>query len=261
MNLEPIFKTGKQLIPYLTAGDPDLATTKEYLKILADSPVKIVELGIPFSDPLADGPVIQASHQRALRQNVTLQKVLEMVRVFRTEVGARGPVPLQIVFMLDYNLIYHYGIEPFAKDCAGAGVAGVLAPNLPLEDPDGLRKKLENAGVDLIRLVSSSTPPERVKRICENSSGFIYVLSTHGVTGARASVDSSAKATVDRIRAVSKLPAAVGFGISKLEHVRDVFSYADGAIVGSALVKALDESVDKAMSLKQWTKHFNPDYS
>ena len=258
-SLSTLFKTGKQLIPYLTAGDPDLETTAKYLDVLEASSVNIVELGIPFSDPLADGPVIQASHQRAIATGTNLKKVFTLLqqRSPTRQPGSQAArQPLKIVFMLDYNLIYHHGIDAFVKDCQSSAVAGVLVPNLPLEDQHQLGAKLKAAGIAHIHLVSSSTPPERLKLIAAASFGFLYILSSDGVTGAREDVSQRAKVTVEALRKVTELPLAIGFGISSPEHVKTVWAYADGAIVGSALVKALHEAKDKSGALKTWIPAF-----
>ena len=252
----------KQLIPYLTAGDPDLEITAKYLNALEQSPVKIVELGIPFSDPLADGPVIQASHQRAIAGGTNLSKVFALLSqrtqgLSRSSQQAKADhLPLQIIFMLDYNLIIHHGIDAFVIDCTHAGVAGVLSPNCPISNPHGLNKKLLAAGIADIHLVSQSTPIERMKKIAAHSSGFLYVLSTTGVTGARDTVSSSARQTVEKLRAITRLPLCVGFGISTPEHVKEVFSYADGAVVGSALVSYLKDSSQKQSALTEWLRRF-----
>ena len=251
MQLSEIFKTGKQLIPYLTAGDPDLEWTAKYLDVLEKSSVKIVELGIPFSDPLADGPVIQASHQRAITGGTNLTKVFELVKT-----RANGRSPLQIIFMLDYNLVYHHGVETFVADCQKSGVAGVLVPNLPLEDVHGLSTKLQAAGIAHIHLVSSSTPTERLKTIADATSGFLYILASHGVTGVREAMSDAARQTVEKLRKVTDLPLVVGFGISTPDQVKEVWGYADGAIVGSALVKVLHEAKDKFAVLKAWIPTF-----
>lgn len=265
MSIEPVFKSGKQLIPYLTAGDPNLETTAQYLDRLAQSRIKIVELGIPFSDPLADGPVIQASHQRAIASGSNLKKVFSLLaskipaddNAMRR--GNEAAVnPLKVILMLDFNLVFNHGIDAFAADCKKSGVAGVLVPNLPLEDVHGLGVQLKKTGIAHIHLVSHNTPPERLKRLAAHANGFLYVLSTFGVTGARDKVSDQARDTAEQIKKICQLPLCVGFGISRPDHVKNVWTYADGAIVGSALVEALYRSSHRLETLSNWIHEFNP---
>jgi tryptophan synthase alpha chain len=221
----------KALITYITAGDPSLAVTEKLVHAIEAAGADIIELGVPFSDPLADGPTIQSSHLRALKNDVSLSDVLKMVKKIRKT----SEVPL--VLMLSYNLIVKYGITKFVSDAALTGVDGIIPPDLSHEETGEL---ITAAGqLDTIFLVAPTSTDERISSIAKDSKGFVYLVSLAGVTGARGSLPSDIKGNVARIRKYSSIPVAVGFGISTPEHVRDVCSFADGAIVGSAIVKII----------------------
>lgn len=222
------------LIPYVTAGFPEVATTARLLRALDDAGADIIELGIPFSDPLADGPTIQASSFRALENGVTVEVVLDMVREFRTD----RETPLVLFTYL--NPVFHYGLERFCADAAEAGADGILLTDLPAgSDPD-LEGILERAGLDLIRLLAPTTAPDRIARVAEGGRGFLYYISRTGVTGARQALRAELADEVDGLRARVGLPVAVGFGISSPEQAREVAGVADGVVVGSALIQRLD---------------------
>lgn len=232
--LENIFKDGHcAFIPYLMAGDPDLETTAQIIDAVRDAGADAIELGIPYGDPLADGPTIAAAGIRALRSGIGIAHVLQLVR----EAAARKAPP--IVLFTYFNPVYQYGIERFAADAAQAGAAGVIVPDIALEEGEALREALAAHGLQMPLLVAPSTPRERAARIAEASTGFVYVVSRLGVTGAGAAPDfTPLRKQIEMLRAVTRKPLAVGFGISKPEHVRDVRSLVDGVIVGSALIDA-----------------------
>lgn len=221
------------LVPYVTAGFPEVDDTVPLLEALDDAGADVIELGIPFSDPLADGPTIQASSFRALENGVTVPRVLEMVRAFR----ARRETPLVLFTYL--NPVFHYGLSRFCRDAAEAGADGVLLTDLPAGSDPELEGELERAGLDLIRLLAPTTAPERVARVAEGGRGFLYYISRTGVTGAREVLRDELAAEVGRLRERVGLPVAVGFGISSPEQARAVAGIADGVVVGSALVQCL----------------------
>ncbi|PYQ93187.1 MAG: tryptophan synthase subunit alpha [Acidobacteria bacterium] len=223
------------LVTYTTAGDPDLPRSAEILMALDRAGADILEVGVPFSDPLADGPVIQRASERALAAGGSLRAALSMIEKLRPRILA------PIVVFSYANPLLRLGLDAFARQAAGAGVDGVLALDLPIEEAGGFRETLASAGIDTIFLLSPTTTDSRLRRAAELGSGFLYGISRLGVTGARARVASGAEALVGRIRAHSAMPIALGFGISRPEHVAEVCAYADAAVVGSALVSVIAE--------------------
>ncbi|MEK7855773.1 MAG: tryptophan synthase subunit alpha, partial [Acidobacteriota bacterium] len=207
-------------IPFVSVGDPDLATSKEIVLAIAQNGADIVELGVPFSDPMADGPTIQASSMRALENGVSLAEILGMV----VEVRKETDVPIVLFSYL--NPLYRYGIEQLAEDAATAGVDGVLVTDVVDEEASQIGRIVGGSGLDLISLVAPTTSDERLKVIAENASGFIYAVSRAGVTGAQDSTSSSAEILFDRVRRFTDLPVAVGFGISTRQQIEDVWQYA-----------------------------------
>ncbi len=224
----------RALIPYLTAGDPSLAATRALLLEAARRGADVIELGIPFSDPLADGPVIQRASQRALASGVTLPQVLELVR------EVRGDVPIPIVFLTYYNPVHAFGLKAFAHAAVEAGVDGVIVADLPPEEAGPFGTEARAAGLDLIHLVAPTSPPERMRLIARRSRGFIYVVSLTGVTGARAMLPPDLVELLRQLRAVTTKPICVGFGISTPDQVAAVAPHADGVIVGSAIVSLVE---------------------
>jgi tryptophan synthase alpha chain len=224
------------LVTYTTAGDPDLPRSAEILKALDRAGADVLEVGVPFSDPLADGPVIQRATERALAAGTNLRGVLSMIEKERSSIAA------PIVIFSYANPMLRLGLDEFAMRAAGAGVDGVLALDLPIEEADGFRATLAASGIDTIFLLSPTTSDARIKRAAELGSGFLYGISRLGVTGARERVASGAEAMVGRIRAQTSMPIALGFGISRPEHVAEVNRYADAAVVGSALVSVIAEA-------------------
>ncbi len=228
---------GRGFIPFVSAGDPHLSTSKQIVLTLAENGADIIELGIPFSDPMADGPTIQASSMRALENGVTLAGILSMV----ADVRKKTDVPIVLFSYL--NPLFRYGIERLAKDASAAGIDGVLVTDVVDEEASQIGSILGGSGLDLISLVAPTTSDERLKVIAENASGFVYAVSRAGVTGAQDSTSSSAEILVDRVRRFTDLPVAVGFGISTRQQIEDVWQYADAAVVGSAIVSVIERSI------------------
>ena len=224
------------LITYVTAGDPDLGRSAEILRALDRSGVDVLEVGVPFSDPLADGPEIQRATERALAAGATLEGVLDMIAALR------GALRAPVVLFSYANPIFRLGAERFANRARDAGVDGVLALDLPIEEAGEFRELLAVRGIDTILLLSPTTSDARLRQAAALGSGFLYAISRLGVTGAREDLASGAREMVARIRAASDLPVALGFGISKPEHVREVGRWADAAVVGSALVRVIAEA-------------------
>jgi tryptophan synthase alpha chain len=222
------------LIPFITAGDPDLETTAEALRVLDASGADIIELGVPYSDPLADGPVIQAAATRALQRGTRLERVLEMVESVSPTL--RSP----IILFTYYNPILNRGIETFLQQLARAGVAGLVVPDLPLEEAEDLLRPAARYGIDLTLLVAPTSSAERIAAIARQSQGFIYLVSVTGVTGMRSGLEKRVQDLLQQLRQVSDKPIGVGFGISQPEHARQVQDWgADAVIVGSAFVNRL----------------------
>jgi tryptophan synthase alpha chain len=224
------------LIPFLTAGDPDLETTEKALHLLDQNGADLIELGVPYSDPLADGPVIQAAATRALQRGVRLEQVLEMVQ--RVAPTLRSP----IILFTYYNPILNQGVEAFLQRIAAAGVKGLVVPDLPLEESDGLLKPALEHGIEVTLLVAPTTPKDRLATIAQQSQGFIYLVSITGVTGIRTQMEERVQDLLLDLRSVTDKPIGVGFGISQTDHAHQVMEWgADAAIVGSAFVKRLAE--------------------
>ncbi len=246
------------LVTFTTAGDPDLAQSAEILKALDRAGADVLEVGVPFSDPLADGPVIQRATERALAAGTNLRGVLAMIERIRSTVSA------PIVVFSYANPLLRMGLEAFTRRAASAGVDGVLALDLPIEEAEGFRSTLQTGGLDTIFLLSPTTTDARIRRAAELGSGFLYGISRLGVTGARDSVATGAEALVRRIRAHTSMPVALGFGISRPEHVAEVCAYADAAVVGSALVSVIAEAgptpgvIDRVEDYVRWLKSAAP---
>jgi tryptophan synthase alpha chain len=226
---------GPGLVAYVTAGDPSLDRTADILVALSDNGATVLEVGVPFSDPLADGPVIQRASERALAGGTTLRKTLEMIATARGRIGA------PIVLFTYANPILRFGEAAFVRTAAEAGVDGVLILDLPVEEAEGFRGRLAEALIDPIFLLSPTTTDARIKASAALGRGFLYLISRLGVTGVRDQVSSGAESLARRIREHSALPLAVGFGISRPEHVAEVCRWADAAVVGSALVNVIAE--------------------
>jgi tryptophan synthase alpha chain len=233
------------LICYVMAGDPSSEATDETVKSLAAGGADIIELGFPFSDPVADGPTIQAAGQRALAAGMDTQGYFEFVRAL--------DVPVPLVCMTYYNPVFRYGVENFVEQASEAGISGLIIPDIPVEEATELKKSCEKYGLDLIFLIAPTTTPERIRKILEKVSGFVYLVSRLGVTGTREEVSSSTKELLSRVE--TELPKAVGFGISngrQAEEVRE--AGADAVIVGSAFVKIIEEGKDVNEKLEALAK-------
>ena len=256
--LERTFETLRRrgrsgLVTFTTAGDPDLPRSADILRALDRAGADVLEVGVPFSDPLADGPVIQRASERALRAGATLARVLEIVAAVRSDISAG------IVLFSYANPIVRMGMAPFVERAASAGVDGILVLDLPIEEADGFRDKTIEAGIDPIFLLSPTTTDVRIRRAAELGRGFLYGISRLGVTGARDAIATGAEALVARIRSATDLPIALGFGISRPEHVAEVGRWADAAVVGSALIEVIaraapDRSPDDVERYVRWLR-------
>lgn len=222
----------KALITFLTVGDPDIDTSEKAILIMQEEGVDLIELGVPFSDPAADGPTIQRADERALENGTDIFKVFELVEKIRDK------VEIPMVFLLYYNVIIQYGTEEFFARCAKAGVDGLIIPDLPYEESGEIKEYTEKYGVYQINLVSP-TSRNRIKDIAGNSKGFLYCISSLGVTGEKSSFNTNFEEFVGTIKKYSDIPACVGFGVSNGKQVKELTQYFDGAIVGSAVVKAI----------------------
>ena len=229
-------KKEKALIVYLTAGDPSLDVTKNLILGMEDAGVDILEIGVPFSDPTADGPVIQAASQRALKTGTTLEGVLNLV----ADVRRISQIP--IVLFGYFNPIFAYGVEKFAHAAQKGGVDGVLVVDLPQEEAQELRVHTDAAGLDFISLVAPTTGKDRLQNIVRTAMGFLYYISITGVTGTAAPKIKDIKREVGKIRKLTKMPVAVGFGISQAAQAGEIAAFADGVVIGSAVVKLIDEN-------------------
>ena len=230
-------KKRKALIAYLTAGYPSLRATAELVKVLAGEGVDLIELGLPFSDPLADGPTIQAASQWALKQGTTTASVFHLVERLR-----RGGLDLPIAVMTYYNPVHRYGVREFCRASRRSGVDGIIVPDLPPEEAGDLVRAARPAGIDTIFLAAPTSPPSRIREIARLSRGFIYYVSLTGVTGARAGLPAETASHVRAIKRGTRLPVCVGFGISRPAQVARVVRTADGVIVGSALISLIRRS-------------------
>lgn len=231
-NIAKAFANGKAFIPFITCGDPDLETTARAVRAMAEAGADLIELGIPFSDPTAEGPVIQAANVRALAAGTTTDKIFDLVRDLRRDVT----VPM--VFMTYANVVYSYGAERFISTCADVGIDGLILPDVPYEEKDEFDPICKRYGLDLVSLVAP-TSEDRIATVAKEAGGFIYVVSSLGVTGVRSEITTDIGAMVELIRAGSGLPCAVGFGISTPEQAKKMAALSDGAIVGSAIVKII----------------------
>ncbi len=227
------------LVTFITAGDPNYDVSLEILLALPGAGADVIELGMPFSDPMADGPAIQLASERALKAGQTMIKTLEMVRAFRVQ---HPDVPL--VLMGYYNPIYHYGPLKFVKDAAEAGVDGLIVVDIPPEADDELCLPAIDAGLNFIRLATPTTDDARLPVVLQNTSGFLYYVSVTGITGAKSPEMARVQDNVRRIKAQTDLPVVVGFGIKSAEQVQEIAKLADGAVVGSAIVREIENGVN-----------------
>ncbi|MDR7433871.1 MAG: tryptophan synthase subunit alpha [Armatimonadota bacterium] len=224
------------LIPFVMAGDPDLGTTEELLPKLVEAGADLIEVGIPFSDPIADGPVNQRAAQRALAAGATPREILALCRRIRE----RTDVPL--ILLSYYNPLLRYGVAPFCRDARNAGVDGLVVPDLPPDEAGELVAAARDSGLDTVFLAAPTSTEERIELVCRLASGFVYCVSLTGVTGPRREINKEAITLLARLRERTSLPLVLGFGISTPAQVREVAKYADGVIVGSALIQAMEEA-------------------
>ena len=229
------FSHGKAFIAFITCGDPDLGTTAECVRAAVDGGADLIELGIPFSDPTAEGPVIQSANARALADGVTTDKIFAMVKELRRDVS----VPM--VFMTYANVVYSYGIERFCDRCVEAGIDGMILPDVPFEEKEEFAPACRERGLSFISLIAP-TSENRVAMIAREAEGFLYIVSSMGVTGVRSEITTDIGAMVELVRKSTSIPCAVGFGISTPEQAAKMAGLSDGAIVGSAIVRLIHES-------------------
>ncbi|WP_294754535.1 tryptophan synthase subunit alpha [uncultured Ruminococcus sp.] len=233
-NIRAAFANGKAFIPFVTCGDPDLETTAKIVRAAAENGADLIELGIPFSDPTAEGPVIQGANIRALAGGVTTDKVFELVKELRKD------VKIPFVFMTYANVVYSYDAERFMARCCEAGVDGIILPDLPYEEKGEFADVAKQYGVDLISMIAP-TSEDRIAMIAKEASGFIYIVSSLGVTGERSEITTNIGDLVKLVRNNTDVPCAVGFGISKPEQAKAMAALSDGAIVGSAIIKLIEK--------------------
>lgn len=233
-NIAKAFANGKAFIPFITCGDPTLEATAAIVRAAAENGADLIELGIPFSDPTAEGPVIQGANVRALSGGVTTDKVFELVKQIRMDVH------IPMVFMTYSNVVYSYGAERFMKKCSETGIDGIILPDLPYEEKEEFLSVCHSYGVDLISLIAP-TSEGRIAMIAKEAEGFIYIVSSLGVTGTRSEIRTDLASIVDVIRQNTDVPCAIGFGISRPDQAQAMARLADGAIVGSAIIKILEK--------------------
>ena len=233
-SIKQAFDHGNAFVAFLTCGDPDLAATETLIQAMADAGADLIELGIPFSDPTAEGPVIQAANQRALAGGVTTDKIFDMVR------RVRSAVKVPLVFMTYANVVFSYGTDRFLKTAAQVGMDGLILPDVPFEEKEDFAPACKKYGLDLISLVAP-TSNARIVRIAKEAEGFVYCVSSLGVTGMRSEITSDVDAMVKLVREATDLPVAIGFGISTPEQAAQMAKRADGVIVGSAIVKLIGQ--------------------
>lgn len=228
------FAHGKAFIPFITCGDPDLETTADAVRAMVENGADLIELGIPFSDPTAEGPVIQGANLRALKGGVTTDQIFELVRELRRDVT----VPM--VFMTYANVVFSYGADRFLSTCKDVEIDGLILPDLPYEEKEEFAPYCTKYGVDLISMVAP-TSEHRIARIAREAEGFLYIVSSLGVTGTRSEIKTDLASIVDVVRQNTQIPCAIGFGISTPEQAKSMADYSDGAIVGSAIIKQLEQ--------------------
>ncbi len=232
--IQSAFSNKKAFIAFVTAGDPTLEVTKELVIRMEKEGADLIELGIPFSDPVAEGPVIQAANERALKNGATTDKIFDMVAELR------GTVKVPIVFLTYFNPVFTYGVERFMKKCKECGVDGLIVPDLPYEEKGEVAGPCKQYGVELISLIAP-TSHDRIKMIAKEAEGFIYCVSSLGVTGVRSDIQTNLKEMIRVVRENSSMPCAVGFGIATEEQAKEMAMVSDGAIVGSAIVKLVEK--------------------
>lgn len=234
----------KALATFVTAGDPDVATTNKLVHSMVNSGADIIELGIPYSDPIAEGPIIQEANVRALKNDVSVPVIMQLVKTLREE-GIDAP----ILFLLYYNVVFQYGVEKFLSDCVSNEVDGLIIPDLPFEEQGELRPFCEKFKIDLITMVSPVSE-ERIEKLVKGAEGFLYCVSSLGVTGVRSGFQTDFGSFMAKVSKYSNLPRLIGFGVSTQEQVKNLKQYAEGVIVGSAIVKKVGESATSEMTVE-----------
>lgn len=238
-NISKAFKNTKAFIPFLTGGDPTIDKTEEYIYKMVEAGADIIEIGIPFSDPTAEGPVIQEANIRALKNGATPERIFEMVERVRT----KTQVP--IVFLTYLNPVFNYGYDKFFARCKKAGVDGIIIPDMPFEEKGELAEEAKKNGVDIISLIAP-TSADRIQMIAKEAQGYVYVVSSLGVTGMRSEIKTDLKSIIDLVKQATDVPAAVGFGINTPEQAAEISKISDGVIVGSAIVKIIEKYGENA---------------
>ena len=233
-NIKKAFKNGKAFIPFITCGDPDLETTAECVREAVKNGADLIELGIPFSDPTAEGPVIQGANIRALKGGVNTNKIFEFVRELRKDIS------IPMVFMTYANVVFSYGAEKFISTCQEIGIDGLVIPDIPFEEKEEFQPYCKKYGIDLISFIAP-TSENRIAMIAKEAEGFIYIVSSLGVTGARSEITTDLDKIVKVVRENTDVPCAIGFGISTPEQAHKMANIADGVIIGSAVVKILEQ--------------------
>ncbi|MDQ0184181.1 tryptophan synthase subunit alpha [Cytobacillus kochii] len=252
--IEKVFQTMKKegkkaFVPYVMAGDGGLPSLKEKLVFLQEAGATAIEIGIPFSDPVADGPVIQEAGIRALNTGVTLKEIVDCIREIRPIIH----IPL--IFMTYMNPLLSYGLEGFSRDIQTSGIDGLIIPDLPIEEEEIITSYLEEVKIELIRLVTLQSPIERIEEITKRGKGFVYAVTVNGITGTRAQFASQLSSHLEKIKSISPLPVLAGFGISTPEHVEEILQYCDGVIVGSKIIELMEaDNYEQIQALINATK-------
>lgn len=246
--IQEAFQNHKAFIPFVTCGDPDLETTKKVIRAMAEAGADLIELGIPFSDPTAEGPVIMDADERALKSGVTTDLIFAMTKELRET------ITIPFVYMTYANVVFSYGTERFMKQASEAGIDGLILPDVPYEEKEDFAGIAAQYGIDLISMIAP-TSKERIARIANDAKGFLYIVSSLGVTGVRSAITTDIGAMVNLVREYTSIPCAVGFGISTPEQAEKMASLSDGAIVGSAIVRLIaDHGTDSAEPVREYVK-------
>lgn len=238
-NIKAAFENGKAFIPFITCGDPDLETTAKVIRAAVDGGADLIELGIPFSDPTAEGPVIQGANMRALAGGITTDKIFDFVAELRKD------ITIPFVFMTYANVVFSYGAERFMEACAKVGVDGLILPDLPFEEKEEFQPICKQYGVDLISLIAP-TSEQRIAMIAKEAEGFLYIVSSLGVTGTRSEITTDLSSIISVVREHTDVPCAIGFGISTPKQAHNMAAISDGAIVGSAIIKLIEQYGENA---------------
>ena len=250
--ISQIFKNeNKKLVTFITGGDPDFETCNEIIKIIIENNIDIIEIGMPFSDPMADGPTIQLSSNRALKKNIDLNDIFKLASNAKS---IKSTLP--VILMGYYNVILHYGVKKFVSNCISNGVDGLIIVDLQPEEDDELILELKKYNIDLIRLITPTTDENRLKLILKNASGFLYYVSVMGITGQKSANINELKKSVNFIREFTKLPIIPGFGIKNASDVKNICRIADGAVVGSSIIKIIENNLDSKNIMLEKIKEF-----